>query len=60
MTLNMPTMTGVLPQPMYIAIFRWFLDKIPEPRRHIAHFHETKRVASASILAALQAGIIHF
>lgn len=44
-------------------VYRYFsmvLDKIPEPRRHIAHFHETKRVASASILAALQAGIIHF
>jgi hydroxymethylglutaryl-CoA lyase len=27
---------------------------------HIAHFHETKRVASASVLAALQAGITHF
>jgi hydroxymethylglutaryl-CoA lyase len=36
------------------------LDEIPEPRLHIAHFHETKRVAAASILAALQAGISHF
>lgn len=44
-------------------VYRYFsmvLDKIPEPRLHIAHFHETKRVASASVLAALQAGIIHF
>jgi hydroxymethylglutaryl-CoA lyase len=30
------------------------------PRLHIAHFHETKRVASASVLAALQAGITNF
>jgi hypothetical protein len=36
------------------------LDEIPDTRVHIAHFHETKRVASASVLAALQAGITHF
>jgi hydroxymethylglutaryl-CoA lyase len=44
-------------------VYRYFsmiLDAIPDTRLHIAHFHETKRVASASILAALQAGITHF
>ncbi|OGQ79716.1 MAG: pyruvate carboxyltransferase [Deltaproteobacteria bacterium RIFOXYA12_FULL_58_15] len=44
-------------------VYRYFsmiLDAIPATRLHIAHFHETKRVASASILAALQAGITHF
>ncbi len=44
-------------------VYRYFsmiLDEIPDTKRHIAHFHETKRVASASILAALQAGICHF
>ena len=44
-------------------VYRYFsmvLDEIPDPRVHIAHFHETKRVASASVLAALQAGITHF
>jgi len=44
-------------------VFRYFsmiLDKIPDTRLHIAHFHETKRVAAASVLAALQAGITHF
>ena len=44
-------------------VYRYFamtLDAIPDPRLHIAHFHETKRVASASVLAALQAGISHF
>jgi hydroxymethylglutaryl-CoA lyase len=44
-------------------VYRYFsmiLDEIPNPRHHIAHFHETKRVASASVLAALQAGIINF
>ncbi len=44
-------------------VYRYYamiLDEIPNPDLHIAHFHETKRVASASILAALQAGITHF
>ena len=44
-------------------VYRYFsmiLDEIPDTSLHIAHFHETKRVASASILAALQAGICHF
>ncbi len=44
-------------------VYRYFsmiLDEIPDTRLHIAHFHETKRVASASVLAALQAGITHF
>ena len=42
-------------------VYRYFsmiLDEIPDTRVHIAHFHETKRVASASILASLQAGIV--
>ncbi|MBW2367960.1 MAG: pyruvate carboxyltransferase [Deltaproteobacteria bacterium] len=44
-------------------VYRYFsmiLDEIPNPDLHIAHFHETKRVASASVLASLQAGITHF
>ncbi|RPJ82511.1 MAG: pyruvate carboxyltransferase [Deltaproteobacteria bacterium] len=44
-------------------VYRYFsmiLDEIPNPRYHIAHFHETKRMAAASVLAALQAGIINF
>lgn len=44
-------------------VYRYFsmvLDEMPDPELHIAHFHETKRVASASVLAALQAGITHF
>jgi hydroxymethylglutaryl-CoA lyase len=44
-------------------VYRYYsmiLDEIPNPDLHIAHFHETKRVASASILACLQAGITHF
>ena len=44
-------------------VYRYFsmiLDEIPDTSLHIAHFHETKRVASASVLAALQAGITHY
>jgi hydroxymethylglutaryl-CoA lyase len=44
-------------------VYRYFsmiLDEIPDPSLHIAHFHETKRVAAASALAAMQAGICHF
>ena len=44
-------------------VYRYFsmiLDEIPDTSLHIAHFHETKRVASASMLAALQAGITHY
>jgi hydroxymethylglutaryl-CoA lyase len=44
-------------------VYRYFsmiLDEMPETSLHIAHFHETKRVAAASVLAALQAGITDF
>ncbi len=44
-------------------VYRYFsmiLDEIPDTSLHIAHFHETKRMAAASVLAALQAGIDQF
>ncbi|MBU8848698.1 MAG: pyruvate carboxyltransferase [Desulfobacterales bacterium] len=44
-------------------VYRYFsmvLDELPDTNLHIAHFHETKRVASASMLAALHAGITNF
>lgn len=44
-------------------VYRYFamtLDALPDTNLHIAHFHETKRVAAASVLAALQAGITQF
>ncbi|MGE0084971.1 MAG: pyruvate carboxyltransferase [Desulfococcaceae bacterium] len=44
-------------------VYRYFsmiLDEMPDTNLHIAHFHETKRVAAASVLAALQAGITNF
>ena len=44
-------------------VYRYYsmiLDAIPHPEVHLAHFHETKRIASSSVLAALQAGICRF
>jgi len=51
---------GSASAPEVYRYFSMILDEIPDTRVHIAHFHETKRVASASVLAALQAGITHF
>jgi hydroxymethylglutaryl-CoA lyase len=51
---------GSASAPDVYRYFSMILDAIPETSLHIAHFHETKRVASASVLAALQAGITHF
>lgn len=51
---------GSASAPQVYRYFSMILDEIPDTALHIAHFHETKRVASASTLAALQAGICHF
>jgi len=44
-------------------VYRYFsmvLDAMPNPEAHLCHLHETKRIASSSILAALHAGIARF
>lgn len=51
---------GSASAPEVYRYFSMILDAIPDTSVHLAHFHETKRVASASVLAALQAGICHF
>ncbi len=51
---------GSASAPDVYRYFSMILDAIPDTSLHIAHFHETKRVASASVLATLQAGITHF
>ena len=51
---------GSASAPDVYRYFSMILDAIPDTKLHIAHFHETKRVASASVLAALHAGINHF
>jgi hydroxymethylglutaryl-CoA lyase len=48
---------GSASAPDVYRYFSMILDEIPDPNLHLAHFHETKRIASASVLAALQAGI---
>ena len=51
---------GSASAPEVYRYFSMILDEIPDTRLHIAHFHETKRMGAASILAALQAGITNF
>ena len=51
---------GSASAPDVYRYFSMILDAMPDTDLHIAHYHETKRVASASVLAALQAGITHF
>ena len=51
---------GSASSPDVYRYFSMILDEIPNTDLHLAHFHETKRVASASILAALQAGITRY
>jgi hydroxymethylglutaryl-CoA lyase len=51
---------GSASAPEVYRYFSMILDEIPDTSLHIAHFHETKRVASASVLATLQAGITNF
>jgi hydroxymethylglutaryl-CoA lyase len=51
---------GSASAPDVYRYFSMILDEMPDTRLHIAHFHETKRVASASVLATLQAGITQF
>ncbi len=51
---------GSASAPDVYRYFSMILDEMPDTRLHIAHFHETKRMASASVLAALQAGITNF
>lgn len=44
-------------------VYRYFsmvMDAMPNPEAHLCHLHETKRIASSSILAAMQAGICRF
>jgi hydroxymethylglutaryl-CoA lyase len=44
-------------------VYRYFsmiLDAMPNPEAHLCHLHETKRIASSSVLAALHAGITRF
>jgi hydroxymethylglutaryl-CoA lyase len=47
---------SALPDQVY-GYFSRLLDAIPDPGRHIAHFHVTRGWGLANVFAALQAGI---
>jgi len=40
--------------------YSMLLDAIPDPSKHIVHFHTTRGWGLANILAALQAGMTHY
>ena len=40
--------------------FSMILDTIPDPEKHIAHFHTLRGWGMANVLAALQSGVTHF
>jgi hydroxymethylglutaryl-CoA lyase len=51
---------GSAPPDKVYEYFSMILEKIPEPKLHVAHFHVTRGWGLANVLAALQAGITHF
>jgi hydroxymethylglutaryl-CoA lyase len=51
---------GSAPPNKVFEYFSMILDAIPDPSKHIAHFHQTRGWGLANVLAALQAGITHF
>ncbi len=40
--------------------FSMVLSAVPDPEKHMAHFHSTRGWGLANVLAALQAGITHY
>lgn len=51
---------GSAPPDKVYEYFSMILDAIPDPDRHMAHFHVTRGWGLANVLAALQAGITRF
>jgi len=51
---------GSAPPNKVYEYFSMVLDAIPDPSKHIAHFHTTRGWGLANVLAALNAGITHF
>ncbi|RJQ57147.1 MAG: pyruvate carboxyltransferase [Desulfobacteraceae bacterium] len=51
---------GSAPPDRVYEYFSMILDAIPDPTKHVAHFHVTRGWGLANVLAALQAGITHF
>jgi hydroxymethylglutaryl-CoA lyase len=51
---------GSAPPHKVYEYFSMILEAIPDPTRHLAHFHVTRGWGLANVLAALNAGITHF
>jgi len=51
---------GSAPPNRVYDYFSMILDAIPDPSKHVAHFHVTRGWGLANVMAALQAGITHF
>lgn len=51
---------GSAPPNRVYDYFSMILDAIPDPSKHLAHFHVTRGWGLANVLAALQAGMIRY
>ncbi len=51
---------GSAPPNRVYEYFSMVLDAIPDPTKHVAHFHVTRGWGLANVLAALLAGITHY
>ena len=51
---------GSAPPDKVYEYYSMIMDAIPDPTKHIAHFHVTRGWGLANVLAALQTGITHF
>lgn len=51
---------GSAPPNKVYEYFSMVLDTVPEPMKHVAHFHVTRGWGLANVLAALQAGVVRF
>lgn len=51
---------GSAPPNKVYEYFSMILDAIPDPTKHVAHFHVTRGWGLANVLAALSTGITHF
>lgn len=51
---------GSAPPNKVYEYYSMIMDAIPDPTKHVAHFHVTRGWGLANVLAALQAGITHF
>jgi hydroxymethylglutaryl-CoA lyase len=51
---------GSAPPDKVYDYFSMILDEMPDPTKHLAHFHVTRGWGLANVLAALQAGMIRY